>query len=201
MRLRPYFGDTYAGIVTIAFALAGACAALSAVMFFFRPVCEPILSVAITLFVHSVSRAYFAYDPATYWFWDGWVAFLGVFVLLIATVVIIRNRRRTDASIRRSVVKRPSSRTAHLWSHSKNVRFPPIADSPCPLNLQRLFRHRVGDLARPVKSVRQARLHRARGDIERLLRDYRPCGCAGFGCAVAGFGCCGDRLSRRSSLA
>jgi hypothetical protein len=104
MRLRPYFGDTYVGIVTIAMAFGGVCAAVSALMFFFRPVCEPILRFAMMLFVHSVSRGSFVYDPATYWFWDGYVAVLGAFIPLVAAVVIIRKPaqdRRIDQELRR----------------------------------------------------------------------------------------------------
>jgi hypothetical protein len=108
VRLRPYFGDTYAGIVTIALALAAVCAVVSAAMFFFRSVCEPILRFAMTAFVHSVAHGYFVYDPATYWFWDGYVAFLGVFILLIATVVIIRKPaqdRRIEEALRRQTTE------------------------------------------------------------------------------------------------
>jgi hypothetical protein len=104
MRLRPYFGETYAGIITFGITLAGACAAVSAVMFLFRPLCEPILRFATTLFVHSVAHGYFVYDPATYWFWDGYVAVLGVFILIVTAVVIIRKPaqdRRIDQALLR----------------------------------------------------------------------------------------------------
>lgn len=108
MWLRPYLGDTYAGIVTIAIAFAGACIAVSALMFLFRPVCEPVLRFAMTLFVYWVSHGYFVYDPATYWFWDGYVAFLGVFILFIAAVVLIRKPardRRIDQALRRQTTE------------------------------------------------------------------------------------------------
>lgn len=108
MRLRPYFGDTYAGILTIGIAFAGACASVSALMFFFRPLCEPILRFAMALFVHSVSGGSFVYDPATYWLWDGYVAFLGALMLLFAAVVIIRKPaqdRRIDQALRRQTTE------------------------------------------------------------------------------------------------
>jgi len=102
MRLRPYFGDTYVGIVTIAVAGASACVLLSAVMFLFRPVCEPILRIALTFFVRSLG-GYYVYDPGLYWFWDGYAASLGIFILSIAAVVIIRKPaqdRRIDVALR-----------------------------------------------------------------------------------------------------
>ena len=104
MRLRPYFGDTYVGIVTMSTAFTAACATLSALMFFFRPFCEPILRFVLSFFVHSVAHIYFVYDPAMYWFWDGYVAFLGVFILILATVMIVRKPaqdRRIDQALRR----------------------------------------------------------------------------------------------------
>jgi hypothetical protein len=41
------------------------------------------------LFVHTVARGYFVFDPNTYWLWDGFVLFLGAFILVLGTVFII----------------------------------------------------------------------------------------------------------------
>lgn len=89
MRLRPHFGDTYVGIFTITVGGAAACALLSAVMFLFRPVCEPILRNVLRFFVQSVG-GYYVYDPRSYWFWDGYAALLSTLAFVIAAIVIIR---------------------------------------------------------------------------------------------------------------
>lgn len=106
MRLRPYLGDTVRGIVTVSLSLAGVFVAVSALMFFFRPVCEPILRFALGLFVHGVARGYFVYHPSTYWFWDGFVLFLGIFVLVLGTIFVIikpaQDRRIDEALLRQT---------------------------------------------------------------------------------------------------
>jgi len=104
MRLRPYFAQTYFGISLIGLALATACGLVSTAMFLFRPLCEPILAVALTIVVHAVSRGYFRYDPATYWFFSGYIAFLGVGILFISAVAMIRKPgqdRHIDEALRR----------------------------------------------------------------------------------------------------
>ena len=102
VRLRPYFGDTYTGIVAFALGGASACALLSAAMFLFRPVCEPILRFALTL-VAARLGGHFMYDPGSYWFWDGYAAFCGIFILVVAAVIIVRKPaqdRRIDQELR-----------------------------------------------------------------------------------------------------
>ena len=106
MKLRPYFAETYAGIVVITAAFAGACALLSVTMFFFRPLCEPILRLALPLFAEWLCHAHVAYDPASYWFWDAFVAFLAFFVVFLAVTVLIRkpaeDRRIDEALLRQT---------------------------------------------------------------------------------------------------
>lgn len=107
MRLRPYFGDTYAGIVTIALGFASACGLLSAAMFLFRPMCEPILRIVLVLFAASVG-GHFVYDPDSYWLWDAYAAFLGLFILVLAGVVIVRKPARDqciDEELRRQTTE------------------------------------------------------------------------------------------------
>jgi len=108
MRLRPYFGQTYLGIVTIGLTFAGVCGLVSAAMFMFRPICEPILRFALTLFVHSVAHSYFRYDPATYWFWAGYIGALGVLFVAVFVIAIIRKPaqdRRIDEALRRQTTE------------------------------------------------------------------------------------------------
>jgi hypothetical protein len=103
MRLRPYFAQTYLGISLIGLSLATLCMLVSAAMFLFRPFCEPILAVVLPIFVNAVSRSYFRYDPALYWFYCGYVAFLGVGVLFIAALAMIRKPsqdRHIDEALR-----------------------------------------------------------------------------------------------------
>jgi hypothetical protein len=91
MRLRPYFAQTYLGMSLIGLSMAGVCALVSAAMFLFRPFCEPILAVVLTVLVSEVSRGgYFRYDPASYWFFSDYVAFLSLGVLVIVGVALIR---------------------------------------------------------------------------------------------------------------
>jgi hypothetical protein len=107
MRLRPYFGETYGGMVAITLGAASACALLSALMFLFRPVCEPILRIVLTLFVASVGGHY-VYDPSSYWFWAGYAGFLGIFVLIITAIFIIRKPaqdRRIGDALRRQTME------------------------------------------------------------------------------------------------
>jgi cell division protein FtsX len=104
MRLRPYFGDTYAGIITIGLTGAVICGLISAAMFLFRSFCEPILRIALTAFVDAVAHSYFRYDPSQYYLWAGYVGFLGVFILAIAAVTMIRKPaqdRIIDDALRR----------------------------------------------------------------------------------------------------
>ena len=104
MRLRPYFGDTYGGIVTMGLAGALVCGLLSAAMFLFRSVCEPILRVALTIFANSIAHSYLRYDPSEYYFWAGYVGFLGVVILAITTVTMVRKPaqdRVIDDALRR----------------------------------------------------------------------------------------------------
>ena len=90
MRFRPYFGDTYAGIVTLGLAGAAICGLTSVAMFLFRTYCEPILRFVLTAVVGAVTHSNFRYDPAEYYYWAGYVGFLGVLVLLLAARAIIR---------------------------------------------------------------------------------------------------------------
>ena len=104
MRFRPYFGDTYVGIVTVGLAGAAICGLTSAAMFLFRSFCEPILRVALAAVVDAVAHSYFRYDPAEYYYWAGYVGFLGVLVLLLAAIATIRKPaqdRIIDDALRR----------------------------------------------------------------------------------------------------
>ncbi|HET7577328.1 MAG TPA: hypothetical protein VFK19_12300 [Sphingomicrobium sp.] len=108
MRTRPYFNDTYAGIVLIGVAGAAICGLVSGVMFLFRSLCEPILRIALTGFVEVVAHSTYRYDPSTYYLWAGYAGFLGLFILLIAAVAIIRKPavdRRIDESLRRQTTE------------------------------------------------------------------------------------------------
>ena len=103
MKLRPYFGDSYAGIVTIGVAGAVMCAVTSAAMFLFRSFCEPILRLALTAYVDIVAHSYFRYDPSEYYYWAGYVGVLGAFILLLAAVTMIRKPaqdRTIDGALR-----------------------------------------------------------------------------------------------------
>lgn len=110
MRLRPHFADTYAGIITLGLVFSGAPCLISAAMFFFRPFCEPILKLALPIFARLISKGYshYHYDPNTYWFLDGYVAFLGVLILLIAVVTMIKKPaqdQRIDHALRQRATK------------------------------------------------------------------------------------------------
>jgi len=62
----------------------------------------------LTLFVHTLARGHFVYHPNTYWFWNGFVLFLGVFILILGTVFIIikpAQDRRIDAALRRQTTQ------------------------------------------------------------------------------------------------
>jgi hypothetical protein len=107
VRLRPYFGDTYAGIITIGVGGASACALLSVAMYLFRPFFEPILRIALVVTAGYLG-GHFVYRSDQYWLWDGYAALLGLFILGMAAVVMIRKPaqdRQIDGELRRQTTE------------------------------------------------------------------------------------------------
>lgn len=76
-------------------------------MYLFRPVFEPILQIALVVAAGWLG-GHFVYRPDQYWFWDGYAALLGLFILGFASVVMIRKPaqdRQIDGELRRQTIE------------------------------------------------------------------------------------------------
>jgi hypothetical protein len=103
MRPRRPLGATYGGIIAGGVIGGAAFALLSAVMFLFRSVCEPLVRIAVS-FVAIYLHAYLRYEPAQYWYVAGFVGALGALVVFVAIIALIRrpgDDRRMDAALLR----------------------------------------------------------------------------------------------------
>lgn len=76
-------------------------------MYLFRPVFEPILRIVLVVGTAYLG-GHLVYHPDQYWSWDGYAAFLGLFVLAIAAVAMIRKPaqdRQIDEELRRQTTE------------------------------------------------------------------------------------------------
>ncbi len=113
MRHRKPLAATYQGLIFLGFIGCVVLALLSWMMFTHRSQCEPLLQVALELFLSR--RSLYVYDPAYYYLYAGLSAVLSVFWSASFVAAILRKPREdqhVDAALKSKLI--PSARGAPL---------------------------------------------------------------------------------------